>query len=93
MKKPTKKYWRIDGYDGDKLRLREEILLSKMSKKRLIKTLECLAAKANLTEKEIIEEYAKKETASSRLSVNVERDSIFTCGEGVINFVAKVIVK
>ena len=91
-----KRYWRIVGYDGTKTLFQTEVPLGFFTDKQMSAVLRVLVARAGLTEEEILDSHAKRNTKRYRglLEVQVQAKPIFClmCGTNP-HFVASVIEK
>ena len=92
----NKKYWRVVGYDSSTKLFETEVPLGFFTDKQMSAVLRVLVARAGLTEEEILDSHAKKNTKRYRslLEVQVQAKPIFClmCGTNP-HFVASVIEK
>ncbi len=91
---PTKKYWRVVGYDSTSTIFEKEVPLGRFSQDQMKVALRVLAARAGLTFDEILGCYSKKNTKGHRslLEVQVQSGPKFSmsCGSNPY-FIASVV--
>jgi hypothetical protein len=88
-----KRYWRIRGYDGEKEIFAANVGLGQFTEGQIKHLLRALAAKAGLTDAEIVGAYAKRKTKLANDLLCVQKDfnyPTYMCGDNP-TFIAGVV--
>jgi hypothetical protein len=88
-----KRYWRICGYDSSKEIFRMKVGIGQFTEDQIQHLLRALAAKAGLTDAEIVGAYAKRKTKIANDLLSVQRDfnyPTYLCGDNP-SFTASVV--
>ena len=89
----NKLFWRIRGHDGFKTTFEMRVEVGQLTRNQINHVLRTLAAKAGLSDTEIVGAYAKRKTTIANGLLDVHRDSkypTYSCGGGAV-FTASVV--
>lgn len=93
LKVSEKRYWRICGYDGSKEIFNMSVGFGQFTTDQIKHLLRTLAAKAGLTDAEIVGAYAKRKTKIANDLLSVQKDfnyPTYACGDNP-SFLASVV--